>query len=175
MIDPINQELRDEVTRETGRYVALASELLDYPFPEVPVHFDLRGRAAGMFKAHGKRSWLRYNPWIFAKYYDEHFSGTIPHEVAHYIVHELYGYGVKPHGREWQGVMALFGADPGVTFNADLSGVPQRRQRTHPYRCDCREHEVSSTRHNRMLRGSASYMCRYCNTSLRYSPLAQTV
>ena len=111
MIDPINQELRDEVTRETWRYVALASELLDYPFPEVPVHFDLRGRAAGMFKAHGKRSWLRYNPWIFAKYYDEHFSGTIPHEVAHYIVHELYGYGVKPHGREWQGVMALFGAE----------------------------------------------------------------
>ena len=163
------------VTRETQRYVALASELLDYPFPEVPVQFDLRGRAAGMFKAHGKRAWLRYNPWIFAKYYDEHFSGTIPHEVAHYIVHELYGYGVQPHGMEWQGVMGLFGADPGVTFNADLSGVPQRRQRTHPYRCDCREHEVSSTRHNRMARGAASYLCRYCNTTLRYSPLEQTV
>ena len=170
MIEPIDPDARRVVTEETRRYVALAGELLDYPFDEVPVHFDLRGRAAGMFKAHGERAWIRFNPWIFAKYFDEHFTGTIPHEVAHYIVHVLYGYRVKPHGQEWQGVMALFDADPGVTFNADLSGVPQRRQRTHPYRCDCRDHEVSSTRHNRVMRGKASYHCRYCNGTLRYSP-----
>ncbi|MEM1113149.1 MAG: SprT-like domain-containing protein [Pseudomonadota bacterium] len=170
MIEPIDSAARRAVEDETQRYVALASDLLDYPFEAIHVQFDLRGRAAGMFKAEGRRRWLRFNPWIFAKYYDEHFSGTIPHEVAHYIVHELYGFGVRPHGQEWRGVMGLFEADPGVTFNADLSGVPQRRQRTHRYRCDCREHEVSSTRHNRVMRGTASYLCRYCNAELRYDP-----
>ena len=54
-------------------------------------------------------------------------------------------------------------ADPEVTFNRDLSGVPQRRQRTHPYRCACREHQLSSTRHNRVQRRKGEYQCLNCN------------
>ena len=66
--------------------------------------------------------------------------------------------------------MHLFGADAGVTFNLDLEGVPQRSQKTHPYRCDCRTHDVSTTRHNRVTRGAGRYHCRYCDGQLVYSP-----
>lgn len=169
MIEPIGSEQQREVVAATHRYIALAGRQLDYRFATIPVHFDLSGRSAGMFRADGRHSWIRYNPWIFSKYYRENLEGTVPHEVAHYIVHELYGLRrVKPHGVQWRRVMQLFGADPEVTFDEDLSGIPQRRQRTHAYRCDCREHALSSTRHNRARRGQGRYHCRYCRGELVY-------
>jgi len=163
-------EQQAEVRRETERYIGRATQLLDYPFPTIPVLFDLRGTTAGMFKVAGDHCCIRYNPWIFSKYFPENLAGTVPHEVAHYIVHVLYSRRrTKPHGVEWQAVMSAFDADPGVTFDLDLSGVPQRRQRSHPYNCGCQEHAVSTTRHNRIQKRRAVYLCRRCNGPLRYN------
>ena len=138
-IEPIDLAQRAEVLVRTEHFIRLASDVLEYPFSPVPVEFDLRGTTAGMFKVYGKKHWIRYNPWIFAKYYEENLRDTVPHEVAHYIIYHLYeDRRVKPHGPEWQALMTEFGADPGVTFNRDLSGVPQRRQRSHAYRLPVR-------------------------------------
>ena len=171
MIEPIGEEQQVRVTQMTERYICRAEGIFDRRFDRVPVLFDLRGRAAGMFKVVGRQRCIRYNPWIFGKYIDENLRDTVPHEVAHFIVHEAYGRrSVKPHGQQWQDLMNRFGADAGVTFNLDLEGVPQRSQRTHAYRCDCRSHEVSTTRHNRVLRGVGRYHCRYCDGELVYAP-----
>ncbi|MCB1844027.1 MAG: SprT-like domain-containing protein [Halioglobus sp.] len=141
-------------------------------FRRIPVLFDLSGTTAGMFRRHGRRCDIRYNPWIFAKYFEENLRDTVPHEVSHYLVHAVYGdRGVKPHGPEWRGLMQALGADPGVTFNLDLDDIPQRRQRTHPYRCGCRQHELSSTRHNRVQRGRGRYQCVKCAGLLVYAPV----
>lgn len=170
MIEPIDLARQAEVRSETERYIAQATQLLEYPFSSIPVHFDLSGTTAGMFKVFGDQCCIRYNPWIFAKYFHENMTGTVPHEVAHYIVHVLFPRKrTKPHGAEWQAVMSAFDADPGVTFDLDLSGVPQRRQRSHPYNCGCQEHAVSTTRHNRMQKSRAVYLCRQCNGPLRYN------
>ncbi len=170
VIEPIGEDLRRQVVDETARYIASAEEVLGRRFERIPVLFDLRGASAGMFRAAGRRREIRYNPWIFAKYWEVNIASTVPHEVAHYIVHEVYGPGrVKPHGQEWQALMHYFEADPEVTFKLDLADIPQRRQRTHPYRCDCRDHAVSTTRHNRMLKGKGQYLCRYCNGRLVYA------
>ena len=173
VVDPIGADQRSEVRAETARFVTLAGELLGRRFPAIPVKFDLSGTTAGMFKADGDDCLIRYNPWIFAKYYQENLVDTVPHEVAHYIVHLTRGRRrVKPHGPEWQALMEAFGVDPSVTFNLDLSGIPQRRQRTHAYRCACRDHDVSTTRHRRIERGTV-YLCRYCNENLVYSESPQ--
>lgn len=170
VVEPIGEAQQQEVVAATHRYRLRAQKIYGRQFPQVPVLFDLAGRTAGMFKLVGRRSWIRYNPWIFAKYFDENLADTVPHEVAHFIVHELYGSrGVKPHGSQWRSVMESFGADQGVTFNLDLEGIPQRQQRTHPYRCGCRLHEVSSTRHNRVLQGVGYYRCRLCGSDLSYA------
>jgi SprT protein len=170
VVEPIGKPRQHEVVAATERYVQQASEVFGRRFRQVPVLFDLAGRTAGMFKLVGRRGWIRYNPWIFAKYYEENLKDTVPHEVAHYIVHELYGTrGIKPHGRQWRAVMEHFGADQGVTFDLDLEGIPQRQQRTHPYRCGCRVHDVSSTRHNRVLQGVGRYRCRICGSDLSYA------
>lgn len=171
MVQPIDESRREFVLERTEYYIAAAEALLGRSFDRIPVLFDLRGTTAGMFRARGRRREIRYNPWIFAKYWELNLEGTVPHEVAHYVVHELYGSRiVRPHGEEWQSVMHSFGADPEVTFRLDLEGIPRRRQRTHPYRCGCREHAVSTTRHNRIQGGNSSYLCRYCHTRLVHDP-----
>lgn len=171
MIEPIGDAQRRQVLERTEFFIASAEQLFERRFERIPVHFDLRGSTAGMFKLHGKHCQIRYNPWIFAKYFAENLHETVPHEVAHYIVHKLYvARRVKPHGVEWRRVMAAFGIDPAVTFDLCLDGVPQRRQRTHRYHCGCRVHELSSTRHNRVQRRRGQYQCQVCGGLLVYSP-----
>lgn len=171
MIEPIDKSQRQQVLERTEHFIASAEEVLERSFERIPVLFDLSGTTAGMFRAHGHKREIRYNPWIFAKYYKENLADTVPHEVAHYIVHEVYGMRrVRPHGEQWRTLMGCFGASEEVTFNLDLAGIPQRSQRTHPYRCDCRTHEVSTTRHNRVLKGAGRYHCRYCDGQLVYAP-----
>jgi SprT protein len=171
LVQPIGITERRQVEQRTEDYIVLAERIYDCQFDRVPVLFDLKGRAAGMFKSIGKRRLIRYNPWIFAKYYEENLRDTVPHEVAHYIVHELYPRrATKPHGSAWKKLMAKFGADAGVTFDLNLDGVPQRNQQTHRYCCGCQLHEVSTTRHNRVQRRRMRYQCCSCGGLLVYTP-----
>jgi len=170
MIEPIGKVQQGLVLEHTRLYIARAGEILGRKLPSVPVLFDLAGTTAGMYKVVGRQCHIRYNPWIFAKYFDENLTGTVPHEVAHFAIDKVYGLPrVKPHGVEWRALMHEFGADAGVTFNLDLTGIPQRRQGRHPYRCACRLHEISTTRHNRILRGKGIYHCRSCSAVLVYA------
>jgi SprT protein len=169
MIEPIDKPQQGLVEAETLRYISLASDLYRRDFPPVPVAFDLKGSSAGMFRVGRRDVHIRYNPWLFAKYFEENLEGTVPHEVAHYIVHCLHGlHRVQPHGREWRAVMADFDADPSVTGDFDLTGIPARRQRRFRYRCACREHAVSTRRHNTVQQGRGRYECRLCRQELVY-------
>lgn len=171
MVQPIAESERRKVEEATEQFICRAEALFDRRYDRIPVLFDLKGRSAGMFKTIGKRRLIRYNPWIFAKYFEENLRDTVPHEVAHFIVHETYPRrGVKPHGPEWQDLMEQFGADPEVTFDLDLEGVPQRSQKTHRYHCGCQIHEVSTTRHNRVQRRKMQYHCLTCDGTLVYLP-----
>jgi len=154
----------------TAHYICQAERIFRRRFKPIPVAFDLKGSAAGMFKMDGRRCLIRYNPWIFAKYFEENLHDTVAHEVAHYIVYEVYGRRARSHGEEWQALMIEFGAAPQATFHLDLSGVPQRRQATHRYQCECRIHDVSTTRHNRVQRGVGRYHCVKCDGQLVYTP-----
>lgn len=154
----------------TETYITEAEAIFERRFRRIPVLFDLSGRSAGMFRVSGRQRVIRYNPWIFAKYFEENLHDTVAHEVAHYIIYEVFGPRAKSHGEEWQDLMICFGANPRATFDLDLSDIPQRRQTTHPYRCGCQLHELSATRHNRIRRGQGRYHCRYCDEELVYAP-----
>ena len=169
MIEPIDTVREQQVVAETERYLALAETIFLRRFSPVRVQFNLRGSSAGMFQVKKRECLIRYNPWLFAKYFEENLTGTVPHEVAHYVVHCLHGlHRVKPHGPEWRAVMAAFDADPSVTGDFDLGGIPTRRQRRFAYHCGCREHQVTTRRHNSVQRGEARYQCRKCDGELYY-------
>jgi len=167
-VAPIDTSLQDEVIRRTNEMVFYASGLFSVNLQRIPVSFDLKGRAAGMFCIKSGQRRIRYNPWIFSKHFDENLSQTVPHEVAHYVVEQLFGRrGIRPHGNEWQNVMIALGYEPRTTCDFDLGGIPGRKLKYYRYHCQCRNHQVSSIRHNRMRDGKAQYFCRSCRYPLK--------
>ena len=166
-IEPINLRHEQQVRTVTSEHIRHASRIYNHEFALIPILFDLKGRAAGMYRVHNRDRVIRYNPYIFAKYFDDNLSTTIPHEVAHYVVDIIYGAGrVKPHGAEWQQVMLSLGAEPRATGNYDLSGIPVRKQKRHIYQCACMVHRISTVRHNKILQGKSRYYCRNCKSPL---------
>lgn len=176
IIEPIDAEQQAQVLDKTRATLALAEQEYGRPFAPIPVLFDLRGRCSGMYRVRGKERVIRYNPYIFAKYFSDNLATTVPHEVAHYVSDCLYGLGkIRPHGEEWRGIMQVFKADASRTADYDLSGIPSRRQRYFDYRCGCRHHRLSSRRHNKLARGEVSYHCRQCGESLSFVTTCQAV
>jgi len=90
----------------------------------------------------------------------------VPHETAHFLAYRLHGRGIRPHGLEWQAIMRRLGADPTRCHDYDIEGLSARRLSYFDYHCDCRDHRLSTIRHNKVRRGT-SYLCRQCGTSLR--------
>lgn len=163
---PLETEQQEQISSATERYISQASSQLEYSFDMIPVLFDLKGRAAGMYKINKSQRVIRYNPYIFARYYSENLATTVPHEVAHYIVDMVYGLRkTQPHGKEWKGIMAMFDADASVTCNFDLTGLPTKHYQRHDYSCSCQTHELTLIRHNRVLKG-ARYHCRRCKQEI---------
>lgn len=165
-ITPIQFHQQEQVIAATEDYINQASIKLDYKFSSIPVVFDLKGRAAGMYKIKKSQRFIRYNPYLFAKYFSDNMTTTVPHEVAHYIVDVLYGMrNTLPHGKEWKAIMAIFNADASVTCQFDLDGVPTKNYHRFNYSCLCRTHKLTRIRHNRVLKGMR-YSCRSCKNEL---------
>jgi SprT protein len=163
-LEPLQQQ---QVVAATQRHIAHAGAVLDRRFDAVTIRFDLKGMAAGMYWHKQGMRVIRYNPWLFAKYFEDNLVNTVPHEVAHYLCDVLYGLRtIRPHGLQWRAIMQLFDAAPVVRHQYDLHGVPQRVVRRFPYRCDCRQYQLSSIRHRRIATGTGYYQCRQCGTKL---------
>lgn len=174
-ISPLSAEQQQIVIDKTVTYIKKATDLFNISEKSVEIRFDLKGRSAGMYRTRSNKGLvfsrqyreIRYNPYIFSKYFDDNFATTIPHEVAHYVTDIIYGLkNIKPHGREWKEVMEAFGADASVTANYDLAGLPLKRQAVFTYQCDCREHQLSTTRHNKIIKRRYKYTCNYCKQVL---------
>jgi SprT protein len=91
---------------------------------------------------------------------------TCPHEVAHLVTFQVFGE--RGHGPKWKQVMqALNVQDDSRCHSYDTSSVARTYtvRRWH-YNCACKTHTVSTTVHNRILRG-ARYTCKRCGTGIQ--------
>ncbi len=166
-VTPIDEVRRREVVERTREYVRLGARHLRREFDCPEVLFDLRGRASGMYRVRRGERQIRYNPWLFAKYYEDCLATTVPHEVAHYLTDRVHGLRrIRPHGREWRALMEVFGADASVTADYSLEGIPVRRTTTYPYRCACDLHRLGARRHKRAQRREVRYHCVRCGVAL---------
>ena len=177
IIPPLSTEQQQQVIEQTHIYIEQAVDLFKLKNKAVEINFNLKGRSAGMYCVSRQSTWhftqikrqIRYNSFIFSKYYDDNFNTTIPHEVAHYIRDILYGLkNIKPHGKEWKTIMQAFGANAAVTADYDLSGIPLRKQSLFSYHCRCREHQLSAIRHNKIKKRNYRYYCNICKQALQY-------
>ena len=164
MIEPISEFQMRQVEAATERCIEKASQLYGRCFDTITVDFDLKGKCAGMYQVKGRSRRIRYNPWLFAKYFEDSLNDTVIHEVAHYVVDCLYGLRrVKPHGVEWKRVMVDLGAEPKATGSYDLTGIPVRQYAKFAYKCGCRTHKLTSLRHKKILKRRAQYRCQFCH------------
>ena len=169
-LQPLSDQQRTAIVRATLACLARAEAIFRRAFPAIPVRFDLRGRAAGMYRVQRGARTIRYNPHIFAKYFADGLAETVPHEVAHYVTDVLHGlHRVRPHGPEWRAVAQALGATPRASGRYDLSGIPLRRQALFDYRCACALHQLGARRHGRAQRGEAGYVCRRCGAPLEFA------
>lgn len=184
-IEPINAEQQAKVIQRVAYYIELASDLYGRKFSDIDVVFNLRGKAAGMYRCYvpkGKglpllnilgvtsrpiKREIRFNPWLFAKYPEDSYDNTIPHEVAHYLSDCLYGLNkIKPHGHEWKSIMQDLGAEPKVRGSYTLEGIPVRNIKRYSYACACRHVQLTSYRHQKIQKGVQQYSCRDCGEVL---------
>ena len=183
IIEPLSSEQQQQVIDETNAWITRAEKLFDIKVKPVDIQFNLKGRCSGMYRIKQKKKLffshcqreIRYNPYIFSKYFEDNFTTTIPHEVAHYLTDLLHGLkNIKPHGSEWKAVMFAFGADASVTADYDLSGIPVKNQSRFSYQCDCREHQLSAIRHNKIKKRHYKYYCNACKQALRLKNTSDT-
>lgn len=165
--EPVPAALRLRARETVARYLVRARQLYRRGFPMPTVSFDLRGTTAG--QAYSQRNHVRLNAVLYQENVDDFIADTIPHEVAHLIARQLH-QGIQPHGPEWQAVMRDFGIEPKRTHSYDTKNA--RTTRMFPYRCDCRDHELSAARHNKARRG-AVYRCKACGGALRFQGAAR--
>jgi SprT protein len=107
VVATLSREQRQRVVEATCATIAQATELFDCGFAEIPVTFELRGRAAGMYVVRDGQRGIRYNPHIFARYFSDNLVNTVPHEVAHYVTDVLYhrcALWPAPRATPWAGV-----------------------------------------------------------------------
>ncbi len=136
--------------------------------PDPLIRFDLRGQAAGQARwQRTGRPVLRFNLDIARRHEADFLATTVTHEVAHLVTAACHGR-TRPHGPEWRAVMTYLGIpDAQRCHQYPVEHDRVRRQRRWSYRCDCGEHQLSTTRHRRLQSGSHSYLCRRCATVLR--------
>lgn len=142
IIKPITPKQQQQIIEQVAALLQQCEKYFYQSFKPIDIRFDLHGRTSGMFVVKNKQQYLRFNPFIFSKFFEDSLNNTVPHEVAHYISHQLFGLrNIRPHGKEWKSIMQVLGARPLVTGNYDLSGISIRRQRRFDYACDCMTHQ----------------------------------
>lgn len=139
-----------------------------YPVPELDL--SLRGKCAG--QAYLQQWKLRFNLGLMAANYPDFMLNVVPHELAHLVAFREFGPRIKPHGREWQGVMTqVLGVPAKTTHQYDVSATAKQ---DYLYRCGCpdRVHGLTIRRHNRIARGTR-YLCKACGEVLVFDGLRQ--
>ena len=160
-----------EAERRTATLLEQARRSFGTPIPTPEVRFDLRGKAAGQLRmAEGRAFQIRYNLALLAREPEAFLAQTIPHEVAHLVAFAIHGRGIRPHGGEWQMVMRHFGAEPRRCHSFAVEDLATRRLRRFDYHCGCRTHQLTTTRHHRVLAGQR-YRCAACQAVLVPGPL----
>lgn len=146
------------------------------PFPEI--RYDLIGTSGGqaIYNRYGKTvHTIRVNPVLLNENEKEIVEQTVPHEMAHVVVsqvwkHERGQQSIKGHGLEWKSVMRLFGLSPNRCHNMDVTTIRViKGVLEYHFNCGCvgMVYKLSKTKYNRYVDGVV-YRCRKCGVQLKF-------
>lgn len=129
------------------------------------IAFNQRGKVAA--SALLQKNLIKLNRCLYVDNQAYFINEVIAHELAHLLVFQIYtrhGQRVKPHGIEWRNMMLnIFEIPANVTHKMDVKKVAMRN---FTYACKCQKVELSIVRHNKVVRGKQTYICRKCHATL---------
>ncbi|QIW16700.1 SprT family protein [Pasteurellaceae bacterium RH1A] len=152
--------LKIQVQRQLKCSLEQASAYFGREFEQPAVTYTVKGAKAGV--AYLRENEIRLNPVLLAENGADFIQQTVPHELAHLLVYQLFGR-VQPHGKEWKMMMEeVLGVPAEVYHCYDLAKVRQ----TFAYQCACQTHQLTIRRHKAIVEGKAIYHCRKCKQVL---------
>jgi SprT protein len=181
----VSKELQNRVFNKVLECLDIAQRHFgEHKVPYIPsIKYETCGTTAGWayWRRNGK-SWIDINPILLNENPERVVNVTVPHEIAHIVVGDVYKDDemsnfickngrryrkVKPHGIEWQRVMRLFGLEPERCHDMNVSTIHAMRHKvTFTYKCNCDEYKVGPTVHKRITVLGRSYSCKKCKGKL---------
>ena len=144
---------------------------LEKEFPEIDfnykVDFGLRSKRVMGFYLFSRynKDILSFNPKKAKKVGWKMYSEVIRHELAHLITRNMYGYGVRVHGKEWRVVAKALGSiKPRATI--DFSDYSESFTTEFKMKCKCKNHYYSANKRTR-LRNGTKYRCDDCGKKIK--------
>ena len=146
-----------------------ARQHFNISLPNAGIDYSLHGRCAAQARVDSDgQTFLRINLQLLSENLDDYLQQTIPHEIAHLVVNwqaRKERRRPRPHGPQWQNVMRdCFALQP-IRCHSYKTTPARIVPRNFLYRCNCREHRLTSIMHNKITRNYRA-LCRSCQTPL---------
>jgi SprT protein len=149
------------VIQKVAQCISHASASFEHNFTLPKISFNQRGKIAGCARLQINE--LRFNPVLLSDNLDAFLEEVVPHEVCHLLAYKLFGK-VRPHGKEWQSLMQKLFNLKGQTYHQ--MDVTKVKGKSFNYQCECGPIELGIRRHNKVVKGEQTYICRKCKTPL---------
>lgn len=159
-----NQNFSNKIEERVKQCLDIAAKHTNLIFSIPTIQYNLKGYQAG--QAYPAKWLIRFNAEMAEQNENKFIHEVAAHEVAHLVTYRMWN--TLDHGKDFQKVMQWFAVEPKRCH--DFEVVPSRVIRRYEYSCSCSNHQLSSIRHNRMLKGYI-YKCRSCGDCLK--PLFQ--
>tara|TARA_R110002153_G_scaffold5044_2_gene23497 strand:- start:3644 stop:4177 length:534 start_codon:yes stop_codon:yes gene_type:complete len=149
------------VIQKVEQCISHASSDLKQNFSLPKISFNQRGKIAGCARLQINE--LRFNPVLLTDNVEAFLEEVVPHEVCHLLAYKLFGK-VRPHGKEWQSLMLKLFNLKGQTYHQ--MDVTKVKGKSFNYQCKCGPIELGIRRHNKVVKGEQTYICRRCRSPL---------
>jgi len=117
---------------------------------------------------------ISLNIHLLEEYGELYINEVGKHELAHAVVRELYGIVNRPHGIEFKRVCQVLRIPGKATTDlfSESKYIQQKRnkrkRKEYVYTCECKKHNISGIRHNKILKG-INYICNTCKSKLKFT------
>jgi SprT protein len=156
----MNQQLHALVENRITNLLEVAKSKFGIIMDKPTIVYNLKGTKAGTASI---QNVIRLNPVLLEQNVDEFIQRTVAHELAHILSYKLYG--TLAHDKYWKRVMVSFGVEPSRCHSYDVSNVQRAKHiKTFIYKCKCKEHIITSIRHNKIVKNGTKYSCCHCHT-----------
>lgn len=193
----VPQYIKERVSEKVRHCILMFNSQYNFLLTTPAIKYDLRGTTAGeasYSKYDDSLGIIKLNKAILLdpEQTDRYINRTVPHELAHLLVHDYYvryqefnqytRTGRRKsefvHGKYWEHVMKIIGVpEHEITRCHDYKVKSVRKTRRFIYSCECptgnNQHEIATRTHNKMRKyqeflGNSGYTCKRCGGTLKF-------